>query len=135
MVAQVRMPSSCNRPRLTSTSQDRDEELPDSPYAILRLPRSASAAEVRLAFRAAARECHPDKGGDATRFAAVRAAFEARNRGCSSPPVFFLCLSCAVLHRQVLSDPAQREAFDALGDAQKFRRRVPSCPSYRPEPL
>ncbi len=47
-------------------------------YQRLGLQRSASAADVRAAFRAAARVHHPDKGGDAKTFGALRAAFEAR---------------------------------------------------------
>ena len=40
------------------------------------LRRDATPAQVRAAYRAAARTHHPDKGGDARAFAAVRAAFE-----------------------------------------------------------
>ena len=47
-------------------------------YECLGVPRRATPAAVRAAFRAAARVHHPDKGGDPKRFAQLRHAFEAR---------------------------------------------------------
>jgi hypothetical protein len=50
-------------------------------YQTLGVSRRATPAELRSAFRAAARTRHPDKGGDARAFAALRQAFEARGAG------------------------------------------------------
>ena len=47
-----------------------------SPYLVLGVPRTATAAAIRSAFRAAARLQHPDRGGSASEFAQLRAAFE-----------------------------------------------------------
>ena len=66
-------------------------------YDALDLRRDATPAQVRAAYRAAARTHHPDKGGDARAFAAVRAAFET------------------------LGDPARRAAYDALAAEHAFR--------------
>lgn len=45
-------------------------------YAVLGVWRSATPAEVKAAYRAKAREAHPDRGGEAARFAAVQCAYE-----------------------------------------------------------
>lgn len=63
-------------------------------YAILDLERGASDAEVRAAWRRAARETHPDAGGDAVAFRTARKAYET------------------------LVDPALRAAHDRLLDAR-----------------
>ena len=47
------------------------------PHAVLGVPRGVSAAALKRAFRARARETHPDHGGDRVAFEAVVAAFEA----------------------------------------------------------
>lgn len=60
-----------------------------SPYDVLGVPRSASAEQVREAWRRAAFEHHPDRGGDPVRFREALAAFE------------------------LLDDPARRAAVDA----------------------
>lgn len=44
-------------------------------YARLGLDVSASRDEVTSAFRAAAKRCHPDRGGDRREFEAVFAAY------------------------------------------------------------
>jgi hypothetical protein len=44
-------------------------------YALLGLDASASRDEVTRAFRAAAKRCHPDHGGDRREFEAVFAAY------------------------------------------------------------
>ncbi len=48
------------RSRRESESEPRDET-PSDPYAVLGVPRSASAEEIRAAYRARMREYHPDK--------------------------------------------------------------------------
>ncbi|MBC7293143.1 MAG: DnaJ domain-containing protein [Thermoleophilia bacterium] len=45
-------------------------------YRILKVPRDASFAEVRAAYRRLAAQTHPDRGGDAADFIRVRAAYE-----------------------------------------------------------
>ena len=40
-------------------------------YAVLDVKRTATPPEVKAAYRAKAREAHPDRGGSADRFAAV----------------------------------------------------------------
>ena len=47
------------------------------PFETLALPYDATAADVRRAFRALARETHPDRGGSAETFHRVRAAYSA----------------------------------------------------------
>jgi curved DNA-binding protein len=58
-------------------------------YQTLGLDRSASADEIKRAYRRLASQHHPDKGGDKTRFQEIQQAY------------------------QVLSDPAQRQAYDS----------------------
>ncbi|KXZ42769.1 hypothetical protein GPECTOR_119g400 [Gonium pectorale] len=57
-------------------------------YEVLGVPYDASPAEIRQAYREAARRYHPDKGGAAAAFARVQAAWE------------------------VLGDPRSRAAYD-----------------------
>lgn len=57
-------------------------------YEVLGVARTASAAELRSAYRKLVRQVHPDQGGSATRFRAVQAAWET------------------------LSDPERRAAYD-----------------------
>ncbi len=45
-------------------------------YLTLGLPPEATAAQVKTAYRRLAAETHPDRGGDATTFIRVRAAYE-----------------------------------------------------------
>ncbi|MCW4464378.1 J domain-containing protein [Glutamicibacter sp. MNS18] len=47
-----------------------------SPYAILGIARTASLAEIKVAYRRAARESHPDLGGSAERFKQVQQAYQ-----------------------------------------------------------
>ena len=47
------------------------------PWTTLELSRGAPLSEARAAWRAAARRHHPDVGGDAAKFRAARAAWEA----------------------------------------------------------
>jgi curved DNA-binding protein CbpA len=57
-------------------------------YEVLGVSRQATAAEVRAAYRAAARDHHPDAGGEAHRMRELNAAW------------------------QVLGDPVRRAAYD-----------------------
>lgn len=63
-------------------------------YETLGVARSASPDEVRAAYRAAARDHHPDAGGDPHRMQAVNAAW------------------------RVLGDPVRRAAYDRSLDAR-----------------
>ncbi|MFP3900159.1 MAG: J domain-containing protein [Acidimicrobiia bacterium] len=67
-------------------------------YDVLGLAPTASAAEVRAAYRSAARDHHPDAGGDPGRMQAVNAAWA------------------------VLGDPERRATYDrALAEAHAGR--------------
>lgn len=63
-----------------------------NPYQELNLPKSASTADVKAAYRRRAKRAHPDGGGTSEKF----------NR-----------LSRAML---ILSDPARRAKYDSTGD-------------------
>ncbi len=65
------------------------------PYATLGVARDATAAEVKRAYKRAAKALHPDVAGDAPE---TRAQFEH-----------------AVTAYQLLSDPEKRKAFDETG--------------------
>lgn len=65
--------------------------MPTDLYAILRVPKGASADRIRKAYRKLALAHHPDRGGDAATF---QAATEAHD---------------------VLSDPEKRARYDATG--------------------
>ncbi len=62
-------------------------------YEVLGIERSASADEIRAAYRQRARETHPDAGGQPGEFQAVQAAWE------------------------VLGDPEQRRRYDRSGNS------------------
>jgi curved DNA-binding protein len=62
-------------------------------YKTLGVPRSASASEIKKAFRKLAREHHPDAGGDEAKFKEINEAYE------------------------VLSDEKKREMYDQYGTA------------------
>lgn len=53
--------------------------------AVLGLSAAAGADEVKSAFQRLAKQCHPDKGGDAATFQRIRAAFEALTCAISGP--------------------------------------------------
>ena len=75
------------------------------PYEILRVPRSAPAATIKSAYRAAVQRAHPDRGGDPENFIRIVKAFD------------------------LLSDPEARRLYDQTGDIDdnavtSFRRDV-----------
>ena len=74
-------------------------------YAVLDVKRTATPPEVKAAYRAKAREAHPDRGGSADRFAAVQRADESGPR-------------CTRLHRQ---GPRERHT---RGAARLLRREA-----------
>jgi len=45
-------------------------------YATLGVARTASADEIKRAFRKLASQHHPDKGGDTKKFQEIQAAYE-----------------------------------------------------------
>jgi curved DNA-binding protein CbpA len=51
------------------------EPAASSAYAVLGVPRAATAADIRDAFRRRAVLLHPDKGGDPQLFAQLRDAY------------------------------------------------------------
>lgn len=53
-----------------------DSPLSASPYEVLGVAADADDAALRLAYRRALREAHPDTGGDVVRFHAVQLAWE-----------------------------------------------------------
>ena len=61
-------------------------------YADLEVPKSASEAEIKAAYRRLVREHHPDKQGDPIKFRAVAEAYE------------------------VLGDPIKRQAYEAANN-------------------
>lgn len=53
-----------------------ESPLADSPYVVLGVVATASATQLRAAYRRKLRETHPDTGGDARRFHLVQRAWE-----------------------------------------------------------
>lgn len=62
-------------------------------YKVLGIARTASAEEIKRAYRKLAQQYHPDKGGDQEKFKEINEAY------------------------QVLSDPQKRNLYDRLGSA------------------
>lgn len=62
-------------------------------YEVLGITKSASADEIKKAFRSLAVKYHPDRGGDETKFKEVNEAYE------------------------VLKDPSKRQRYDQFGHA------------------
>jgi curved DNA-binding protein CbpA len=63
-------------------------------YAALGLDRGADASAIKNAYKARAKKCHPDTGGDAEQFRAVQMAYD------------------------VLIDPERRERYDRTGECE-----------------
>ena len=86
-------------------------------YAILGVPASSSAAELRRAYRSLAKTCHPDVAGEEGHRASV-------------------LLNEAY---KVLSDPAERDAFDhdraAWEDLLEFDPQDPTDEGFTGQPL
>lgn len=59
-------------------------------YEVLGVPKTATAAEIKKAYRKLALKNHPDKGGDPELFKTITVAYE------------------------VLSDPEKREVYDQV---------------------
>ncbi|KIW11137.1 hypothetical protein PV08_10437 [Exophiala spinifera] len=66
-------------------------------YAVLGVPSTATTEEIRAAYKTLARQHHPDKGGNASRFVMIQEAME------------------------VLTDPDRRTRFDAGQGQSKSR--------------
>ncbi len=62
-------------------------------YEVLGIKKDASADEIKKAFRRAAVEHHPDRGGDETKFKEINEAYE------------------------ILKDPSKRQRYDQFGHA------------------
>ena len=82
----------------------RESRLAEGAYGVLGLQRGATESEVRAAWRRAARETHPDVGGDAVAFRVAREAYET------------------------LIDPERRAAHDRLLDARSSTRSSSGAP-------
>ncbi len=76
-----------------------------TPYEVLGVPATADDDALRRAYRRAARESHPDLGGDARRFRQVQLAWER------------------------IGTPAARRAYDAGAGSRPTAGQRPSSPS------
>ncbi len=81
----------------------------NNPYAILGVPKSATAAEIKKAYRALAKKLHPDI-----------------NRGSAANEARFKAVSAAY---SFLSDPERRRRYDA-GEIDASGADVPQRPFY-----
>ena len=71
----------------------RSSRLRCSFYELLKVPKTSSDEEIKKAYKAAALEHHPDRGGNSDKFKEISHAYS------------------------VLSDPAQRRVYDQFGEA------------------
>jgi molecular chaperone DnaJ len=78
-----------------------------NPYDTLGVPKTASAEEVKKAYRKLAREHHPDQGGDEARFKEIQGAYD------------------------LLSDPEKRKAYDAYGSTNGRGGPQPGGPQFQ----
>lgn len=78
-------------------------------YKILGVPRSATADEIKRAYRKLARQYHPDKN----KAASAEERFKEINEA-----------------HEVLSDPQKRKAYDALGSNWKAGQRFTPPPGW-----
>lgn len=74
------LPPFPTRARRRPTTSGVARARPVDPYALLGVAATATLAEVKAAFRARAHEHHPDRGGDAEAFMAIKKAFDGINR-------------------------------------------------------
>lgn len=70
-------------PRSTEDAADRTS--PVDPHTLLGVSRSATIEELKLAFREKALVHHPDQGGDAEAFIAVKRAYDTLVRRRQRP--------------------------------------------------
>ena len=76
-------------------------------YEVLNVERTASAAEIKTAYRKLVRQVHPDQGGNAALFRLVQEAWNT------------------------LSDPVKRASYDRLlaGQSTNHQRAPPRTPA------
>ncbi len=79
-----------------------DRHVPDDPYGVLGVPRTATTAEIRSAYLALARRHHPDR---------------MSGRPASEQAVAARRMAQVNAAWTLLSDPARRAAFDAADGA------------------
>lgn len=86
-------------------------------YAVLGVPSTASADEIRQAFRQAALRLHPDKAGAAAASAAAGAAAGVASSGSGSSA----CVSAAVQAAAAAAEEYHRvqQAWEVLQDGDK----------------
>lgn len=78
------------------------------PYQVLQIPRAASAADIKAAYRQLVKQHHPDAGGDPKRIVAINVAYE------------------------ILGDPAARKAYDGtVAPGVPFDRDATTPPRSR----
>lgn len=80
-------------------------------YDLLKVPKTASDEEIKKAYKAAALEHHPDRGGNSDKFKEVSHAYS------------------------VLSDPNQRAVYDQYGEAGLNGQQQRGGPSNSEDPM